>query len=260
MEAGYLGRKRTIARRHGSEPTGTLGSRSEGHMQVEDRTCLSVLGYRGGRLFTPAVLVLCILHIAGFVAPVVAPQETRIWLVQALGLLPDAGLARLHLWQLVTHTFLYPTACFAWLLVGALTVFVFFASRLEREWGTRRFAVFYVAMAAAAGLVRAIPEFGGSAVLVGSLGVICAVLAAYGVAFRGERVWLWVSSVPAQHFVLGLLVVLLLLNLQPVANVLWLSGAAFGLAYTRAWFRWERRHVRRPGAGADRFSQIDLGD
>jgi len=229
-------------------------------MQVEGETRLEVIGYQGGKLFTPAVVALCGLHIAGFVIPVLATSSFGAEFVALFGLEPGAVFGRLRIWQLVTHSMLYPTMCLAWTLAGTLVLLLFFGSRIEREWGTKRFGLFYVAMAAAAGLVRAIPEFGGSQMIVGSLGVVCALLGAYGVLFRGERASLLVSSVRVPHLVLGLLAILLLLNIQPPANALWLSGALFGLIYTRAWLKWERRRVRPHPADSDRFSQIDLGD
>lgn len=231
-------------------------------MQVEGETRLEVMGYRGGKLFTPAVVALCGLHVAGFVVPILSPPGARMWLVETFGLVPDAVFARLHLWHLLTYSCVYPTSCFAWSLVWTLAVFVFFGSRLEREWGTKRLLLFYAVMAAGAGLTRALPEFGGAAIIVGSLGVVSAVLAAFGLAFRGEKVWFWFTAVSVPHFVIALLLVMLLLNLSPIENVLWLSGAAYGVLYTAALFRWDARRVRvrRRAAPSDRFSQIDLGE
>jgi len=223
-------------------------------------TRYEVLPSAAGRLFTPAVAALITVHIAGFAIPVLSSDRTRQSLVSALGLVPAAVFARLRLWQLVTHSALYPAPCWAWCLVCTLSVLLFLGSRLEREWGTWRFALFYIAMATAAGLTRAIPEFGGPRVVVGSLGVVCAVLAAFGLAFRSERVWVFFSVVPAPHFVIGALVVVLLLNLKPVENVLWLSGAAFGLLYVAAVSRRDARRARLRPVTTDRFARIDLGE
>ena len=215
--------------------------------------------FRVGRLFTPAVLVLIVLHTTGFLVPVLLPGMAD-WVVRTFGLSLSGALGSLYLWQFVTHTMVYPAACLAGSLVAALLFLLFLGSRFEREWGTARFLVFYAVMAASTGVVRALAVGAGSGIVLGSLGAVCGLLGAYAGLFRGETVWLFFALLRVEYLVWGLLVILLLLNLRPIENLLCLTGAGFGYAYARLAIRWEARRTRRAAPKRDRFSQIDLSE
>ena len=228
-------------------------------MRGDGQVRLMLIQHRPGKLLTPFVIVLLVLHITGYVLPVLSSGSGADWFVRLFGLRIGVGLGNLCLWQFVTHSMVYPTMCHGWALVWTCLFFIFLGSRLEREWGSVRFAVFYAVTAAAAGFVRAIPYVGTDIMVTGSTGVICAMLASFGVMFRGEKVWLLFTTIRVPSFVIGVLVIILLLNIQPVENILWVSGAAFGLLYTLGFFRWEA-HRRKPApVESDRFSEIDLG-
>ena len=136
-----------------------------------------------------------------------------------------------------------------------------FVSRAFQPATTR---VFCAVTAAASGMVRTLPELGSGAVIVGNLGLLCALLAAFGHLCRGEKVRLLLAPAPIRvpHLVIGVLVILLLLNLRPAANVLWLSGAAFGLLYADLATRAGQLRLGRlePRPDTDRFGDIDLGE
>jgi membrane associated rhomboid family serine protease len=213
----------------------------------------------GRRLFTPAVTVLLVLHLAGFLSLALLPERAAARVLSTFGLRLGAVFGGLAVWQMVTHSFLHFGGCSVWGLIWTGLLLVFLGSRLEKEWGTARFACFYVVMAAGTGTLRALPELRAGIVLIGALGFLCGLLAAFGVTFRSERVWVFLTTVPVPHFVIGALVVLFLVNLSHPANVLWLTGAPLGLVYARAAFRWEwrRRPVR---ADSNRFAEIDFDD
>jgi membrane associated rhomboid family serine protease len=215
----------------------------------------------GGRLFRPGIMLVACALIAGFVVPALLPQDAVIPLARAVGL-SSAGLFGGRIWQLVTYAPLHPTPCMAWLLVTTLLVLLFCGGRLEQAWGTWRFLVFCALTTAASGLVRLLPEVGTGGILVGSAGLLCALLAAFGHQFRGEKVWLLLApcTISVPYFVIGSLIVMLLFNLSPVANILWLSGAAFGLLYSELAARTWRPLGKRARPSADRFQSIDLGE
>jgi membrane associated rhomboid family serine protease len=217
------------------------------------------LGGRAGRLFTPTVTVLLVLSLAGFLGPLLLPAPAAMGLLRTFGLSLGAAVGGLRVWQFGTHALLHAGCGAAWSFVMTALFLLFFGSRLERSWGTMRFACFCGAAIAAAGIVRALAEVGSGTVVFGSLGLISGMLAAYGVTFRGERIWAFRTTISVVHFVIGLLVILLLLNLSPLANALWLAGAPVGWAYTRAAYRWEARRTPKPAA-TDRFAGIDLGE
>ena len=216
----------------------------------------------GGRLLTRGVVIVGCLHIAGLAVPCLLAEDSAISLVEAMGLSSGGLFEGWRLWQPFTYAPLHPVPCMAWLLVTFLFVLLFCGSRLERVWGTRRFLVFCAITSAASGMVRLLPEMDSGAVVVGSLGLLCALLAAFGHVCRGEKIWLLLAPGPigVPYFVIGALVVILLLNLTPVANILWLSGAAFGLLYAELAGRTWRPLARRRRASSDRFGEIDLDE
>ena len=230
----------------------------------ERRNLMVIPEFRGWKLFTPAVTVLLILHTLGYLICVMSPKDAATRIVFFLGLVPAKVFFRLHLWQLVTHPMVYPSVCWVGTLICTLLVLLFFGSGLEREWGTKRFVIYYLIMSAAAGLVRMLPEAfaKGSPVVLGSLGIICAVLATFGVVFRHERIWVLFLNIRVPRFVIGVLVILFLLNVKPVWNILWFSGAGFGVFYPWIITRFERSGIGpRPKAPqGGRFSEIDFDD
>ena len=147
----------------------------------------------GGRLLTPGVAAIACLHILGFAVPLFMPEQSAVSLVLALGLGADGLFHRLRLWQPLTYAGLYPTPCLVGLLISFLFILLFCGSRLERAWGTARFLLFCVLTSAAAGLIRVLPETESGMVLVGSTGLLCAVLAAFGHVCRGEKMY-WTCS------------------------------------------------------------------
>ena len=225
-----------------------------------ERTGMGLQG--GGRLLTRGVAIMACLHIAGLVIPVLLPAAVLTQFVTAMGLSSAGLFGSGRLWQPFTYAAIYPSPCMAGLLVLLLLVLLFCGSRLERAWGTGRFLLFCAITSAASGMLRLLPEMDSGAVLVGSVGLLCALLAAFGHACRGQKIWLLLAPGPIgiPYFVIGALVIMLLFNLKPVANALWLSGAAFGLLYAelagRAWRPLARR--RRPSS--DRFGEIDLDE
>lgn len=214
-------------------------------------------GFRAGRLFRPTVTVLLALHLVGFLAFVLTPEGAAGALLQVLGLVPAKVFARAHVWQLVTHSMLYPDPSQAFSLIWTALMLLFMGSRMEGEWGTARFAVFCIVCTAAAGVVRMLPA-PGNAVLHGSLGFLCALLGAYAWMFRHQRAWVLFTSVRMPHFVIGLLVILALMNIRSPENMLWLSGAVFGFLYARIALQLQRRAPQTRTPEPDRFSRIDV--
>ncbi|MGD2175733.1 MAG: rhomboid family intramembrane serine protease [Candidatus Brocadiaceae bacterium] len=215
---------------------------------------------RRRKFFTPAVTVLALLNLAGFLVPLLLPARATAGLVRTFALTPGKAFLHLHLWQLTTHTMLYPSPCAAWSLVCTLVFLVMLGSRLEAEWGTARFLIFWLVIGALSGVVRMLPHLGSGVPLIGSLGVVGGLLAAVAVVFRHEDVHLIFGRVRMPHFIIGLLVILLLLNCAPLANVLWFSGAAFGFVYARCVTGLGGRRVEQVAAPGNRFSDIDVGD
>lgn len=211
-------------------------------------------GLQPGRLLTTAVRVLIVVHIVGYLVVVLPSDAGRV--VVLLGLSSQGFIGSLRLWQVVTYPFL--DGC-AWGLISSLFVLLFFASGLEREWGAKRFLIFYLIMSVVTGLLRLIPELGTGSVLVGDLGVNCAILGAFAIVFRHRKVWLMFGgSVKAAHFVFALLFIMVLINIKSGWNLLWFLGTFLGIGYFKFMLRAENRSPQATKQEDARFSNLDI--
>ncbi|MBK9989352.1 MAG: rhomboid family intramembrane serine protease [Verrucomicrobia bacterium] len=98
---------------------------------------------------SPAVLGLVIVNAAAFVVGMVMP-EARAWLVEH-GAIWFTGNPHFALWQVVTYMFLHGGAGHILFNMFGL---VSFGGLLERQWGTRRFLIFYFLCGVGAALVH----------------------------------------------------------------------------------------------------------
>jgi membrane associated rhomboid family serine protease len=103
----------------------------------------------GMNRFSPAVLGLVIANAAVFVAGLVVPQGSK-WLVEH-GAFWFTANPHFALWQLVTYMFLHGGPGHILFNMFAL---VSFGGPLERQWGTRRFLIFYFLCGVGAALVH----------------------------------------------------------------------------------------------------------
>ncbi len=235
-----------------------------GSFSTERHTYFMLPQFRGWKLFTPAVIVLLILHTLGYVVlavtwgPECAPSELCSNIMRAIGLTPIPLITHLGVWQIVTYDLLHPGLIH---LIYMLLLFLFFGSGLEREWGTKRFVIFYLVAVVVLGLIRMLPNVSSGGPLVGGLGSWCAILTAFGLVFRHERIWLLFVTVRVPYFVMGILFITILVCLRPAWNLLWCLGIPLGYYYPKFFWRRERRGRHRPVPEADnRFAELDVGD
>jgi membrane associated rhomboid family serine protease len=143
-------------------------------------------------------------------------------------------------WQLLSYSFLHGS--FNHLFFNMFAVWMF-GTPLERSWGSRRFAVFYlicVAGAAAAQLGVQLFE-GGVYPTVGASGGVFGLLLAYGVMWPDNRIFLLFFPVPikAKWFVLiygGIELLLGFSRAMPgIAHFAHLGGMIFGAVLLYKW-------------------------
>ncbi|GAB3727870.1 rhomboid family intramembrane serine protease [Luteimonas pelagia] len=154
---------------------------------------------------------------------------------QAQGFLP---------WQLLTYGFLHGNL--PHLLFNMLALLMFGAP-LEYTWGNRRFATYYLACVAGAGLCQLVvaswmlSETGLSYPTVGASGGVFGLLLAYGMLFPNQRVMLLIPPIPmkARTLVIVYGVITLLLGITGtapgVAHFAHLGGMLFGWLLIRYW-------------------------
>jgi membrane associated rhomboid family serine protease len=211
---------------------------------------------------TPAVRLLVILNIAGYLLALVLPAITI-----RLGLVPALVLERWWFWQPVTYMFLHGGLFH--LLFNMLALWMFGVD-LERRWGTRFFVRFYAVCglgAAATTLVMSLLPFGFAeamyeSVTVGASGAIYGLLVAYAMMYPHRPIYLYMLfPIPARIFVLIIGAVSFLSSVSEarggVAHAAHLGGLAAGYLYLAGrsggvlsmvrsqWLRWRLARLRR---------------
>ena len=185
---------------------------------------------------TPAVKWLIWANVGLFVVSKIFPI-----IVQYLGLIPEAVIARGWLWQPVTYMFLH--ADIFHILWNMLTLWMF-GVELERLWGTRQFLRYYAITGVGAALttivVGLLPfEFTAVtyvAVTVGASGALYGLLLAYGLFFPNRPILMFlIFPVPAKYFVIIIGAIAFLSSLgtgaPTVAHAAHLGGLIFGYFY-----------------------------
>ena len=145
------------------------------------------------------VYAILALTLAVFLGMSAVAAETLDRLVLALGLVPAVltgeatlapGLAIVPAWAtLLTYAFLH--AGWAHLLGNMAFVWVF-ADNIEDALGHGRFAIFYLACAAAAGLTHVFVDPGSQAPMIGASGAVAGVVGAYLMLHPHVRAWVLV--------------------------------------------------------------------
>jgi membrane associated rhomboid family serine protease len=163
----------------------------------------STLAYTlGPGPLTPAIKALVIANVVGFLLTLIVPELTV-----RLGLLPEAVLERLEVWQPVTYMFLH--GGFFHLLFNMLTLWMF-GVELEKMWGSSFFTKYYfvtgVGAAATQIVVSLLPGIGAQfyyALTIGASGAVYGVLLAYAMYFPNRPIYMYlVFPIPAKYFVM----------------------------------------------------------
>jgi membrane associated rhomboid family serine protease len=151
---------------------------------------------------TPAVKAIIWANIGMFLVALVVPR-----IMEYLGLVPQAVIERLWIWQLATYMFLHAGPMH--ILFNMLGVWMF-GTDLERTWGTRAFAKFYAITGVGAGIVATAASFlpvGAlqltyGAVTVGASGALYGILLAYAMRWPERPILLILIPIPAKYFVM----------------------------------------------------------
>jgi rhomboid family protein len=165
-------------------------------------------------------------------------QSLQVW----LGLIPEAVVRYLYLWQLVTYMFIH--AGVFHLLFNMLVLWMI-GTELERMWGVRYFLKFYFVTGIGAGaltvLVSLLP-FGFAAalyssVIVGASGAIFGLLLAYALYFPDRLIYMYfLFPIKVKYFVaiLGAIELYSSLAVQSgVASATHLGGLLVGYVYLK---------------------------
>ena len=154
---------------------------------------------------------------------------------------PDALYAALALdparmpgswWTVVTYMFVH-----AWLAHLAFNMFTLwmFGPRLEQEWGTRPFVLFYLWCGVGGAIAHLI--FAQHSAVIGASGAISGVLVAYAIRWPDEEVYLFgVIPMKSRWLILAMLGMNTIFALSPNSRIDWtahVGGMAFGWIFLK---------------------------
>ena len=158
-----------------------------------------------------------------------------------------------HIWQPVTYMFMH--ANFGHLFCNMFAVLMF-GPALEREWGERRYLIYYFVCGIGAALVQELVwmavQPGQLAVTIGASGAVFGILLAFAWLFPDTPLYLFFIPVPIRarimviaYAVIELFAGLASFNGDNVAHFAHLGGMLFGLLlilwWQNDWDKWFRR-------------------
>ena len=200
-----------------------------------------VSGYSRNSSFPPGVKWLLIINIALFIAYFFAVRSRMGDVFYWLGLIPQAVVEVLAVWQLFTYMFLHDPLGFGHILFNMLTLWMF-GKDLEATWGTRRFLKFYFVCGVGAGICVVIGNalFGTMATrTIGASGAIYGLLMAFGMLFPDTTVlFSFLFPIKAKYFVMIMGAISFMMTFGStgggVSHVAHLGGMVFGYFYLKS--------------------------
>jgi membrane associated rhomboid family serine protease len=186
---------------------------------------------------TPAVKILIITNIGAFVLNLIIGNVMTL----RLGLSPQAVFEQLALWQPFTYMFLHSTGGFGHILINMLSLWMF-GTELERTWGTRFFAKYYIVTGLGAAATSMLLSLWFDDmyynVTVGASGAIYGLLLAYGMYFPHRPIYLYfIFPIPARVFVMIVGAIAFISSLSGpgggVAHAAHLGGLVAGYLYLK---------------------------
>lgn len=133
------------------------------------------------KLFTPAVVTILLLLIAGFTLIYYAPQFTLRYLALSL-----EGIKQGKVWQLITYPFF--DSCGITLVFDGLLI-LFIGSAIEREWRTGAFVLLWLIVSVVCGLIWIAVNalLGRNFIGIGSASCAYGLIAVFGLLYRKRR-------------------------------------------------------------------------
>ncbi len=182
------------------------------------------------KLFTPGVVVILVLMIAGILLSTFAPAFTT-------GFLAISAHNVIHgrIWQLVTYPFVSDSPMN---LVFSGLMVLFVGSAIEREWRTASFLLLWMIISAVCGLLWVVVNLltGSNFIGMGASACTYGLITVMGLLFRGRRFFMFFVTVESRYLVLILIAIGVLMNIATPINLVWISGALVAYIYIK--LRW----------------------
>lgn len=187
-----------------------------------------------GMRITPAVKNLIFANIAVFLGQMLLPKLINPMI---FGLVPQAVVGSLSIWQLVTYMFLHGDF---WHIFFNMFVLWMFGTRLEGTWGTQEFVKYYFLTGVAAGIANVLWNFGSPYPTIGASGAVYGLLAAFALFYPEEPIYLYfLFPIKAKYFalILGVIEFLSAYSYDGIAHIAHLGGMVAGFFYIRHRYR-----------------------
>ena len=216
----------------------------------DSRTQMAVMPQR---IFTPAVVSVCILLTLCYLAYFISPAGV----VSALAL-SEASLASGKIWTLITYSLLN-TSSIAFLF--NCSVILFLGSAVENQWRTLSWILLWVVVSCICGLLYLAVALilNANLSLMGSGACAYGLIGAYGLLFRHNYSNLLFGTLKAHHAALLLIAIGILMSLSQPLSLVSVTGAVVAYAYIK--LRWYLTHrsangdskmvKKKPGAFVD---------
>lgn len=179
------------------------------------------------KIFTPLVTTFLVLYIIGYALFCHAQDFTISFLALSTG-----GLMSGKVWQLATYSFV--NGC-GWNVLFDVVILLFLGSMLERQWKGGPLVGLWLASTLICGVVWVAVNFlfGWSYLGVGGP-FSYAIIAAFGVQFRKQKMHIYFWTLEAQFAAIFLIAAGLVINIaMPIAWIFIAGGAAVGYFYVK---------------------------
>ncbi|HWL40529.1 MAG TPA: rhomboid family intramembrane serine protease [Gemmatimonadaceae bacterium] len=177
---------------------------------------------------TPAVQCLLALNVGVYFLQVMLFNAKGMFALFAL----DPSRLPVSWWTVVTYMFVH--AWLTHLAFNMLTLWMF-GPRLERVWGTRSFAYFYLWCGIGGAIAHLI--FAANASVVGASGAISGVLVAYALRWPDDEVYVFgVIPMKSRWLIVAMIAMNIIFALSPGSGIDWsahLGGMAFGWVFLK---------------------------
>jgi len=148
-----------------------------------------------------------------------------------------------RLYQIVTYMFLHSTGHFFHLLFNMLILWMF-GTEIERAWGTRPFARFYLLAGLSGALLTLVIFPSQSVPMIGASGALYGVLVAYWLMFPNRTLYIWmILPVKVKWAIPGLFLLSFIFSGGGVAHMAHMGGALYGLIFLK--IDWSRSGTSR---------------
>ncbi|MFA6232739.1 MAG: rhomboid family intramembrane serine protease [Bacteroidota bacterium] len=195
--------------------------------------------FGGFSFFPPVIKYLLIINVAVFFVQIGLEggfltfngEPLNNWFIRTFYLWP-LGSGAFMPWQLVSYMFLH--AGFQHIFFNMIMLWMF-GVEIENLWGSKKFAIFYLAAGIAAGLANLLiaPLVTSTGPTIGASGGVYGVLAAFAMTFPDRYVYFYFFvPVRAKYLITGLILLEVVLSVlgsrEGIAHVAHLGGAIIG--------------------------------